>query len=62
MKLKPLLLQLSPVGVVDTFLAADFSLPLSLLASSSLEAALEFPGKLARLKWSNSGGNKLVPE
>jgi hypothetical protein len=49
-------------GAEGVDVAADFfgfSLPFSLLASSSLEAALE--GTLARLKWSSSGGSKLVP-
>lgn len=36
-----------------------FSFPFSLPPSSSLETTLE--GMLARLKWSNSGGNRLVP-
>jgi len=38
----------------------DFSLPFSLPFSSSLETTLG--GTVARLKWSSSGGNKLVPE
>ena len=52
------------IGVVgcDFFAEIDafLSLPLSLVASSSLE--LPTSGKLTRLKWSSSGGRRLVPE
>jgi len=49
------------VVAVDIFLViVDFSFPLSLLtASSSLDKAGS--EKLARLKWSNSGGKRFVP-
>ena len=52
-------------GVVDVavgnfLVVADFSFPLSLLTASS---SLDKTGseKLARLKWSNSGGKRFVP-
>ena len=48
------------VAVCNFFVFVDFSFPLSLLTASS---SLDTMGseKLARLKWSNSGGKRFVP-